>query len=82
MRTLTISMLSSCLVLAHAGDTPACSLPAPAPAVVRVAQLPAEAGDALLSNGPVSGPDGRGLHYAIMRFQRSGEQIKQAPFLR
>ena len=121
--------MMSMLVLscaARAADTPACAPPAPAQPVVRVAQLPADVREALLSNGPVSDPDGpfnasdvivesaqpeprqrlvsgqagadviclrveqggRGLHHAVMRFQRDGEhwtlvsQVNQDPFSR
>lgn len=125
MRTLMMSMLVlSCA--ARAADTPACAPPAPAQAVVRLAQLPSDVREALLSNGPVSDPGGpfnagdvvdesaqpeprqrlvsgqagsdviclrveqggRGLHHAVMRFQRDGQhwtlvsQVNQDPYLR
>jgi hypothetical protein len=115
MRYLSGLMLSSGLAFAgatYAADppAPACNLPAPAQPVARVAQLPAEVHDLLLSNGPVSDPGGpfngsdvidesaqpvpgqrlvagqasqdaiclqveqggRGLHHAILQFQRRG----------
>src|SRR4051812_27943488 len=63
MLYLSVLMLSFGVALAgvaHAADPPAsaCNLPAPAQPVVRVAQLPAEVHDLLLSNGPVSDPGG------------------------
>jgi len=63
MRYLSVLMLSSGLAAGgatYAADPPAsgCNLPAPAQPVARVAQLPAEVHDLLLSNGPVSDPGG------------------------
>lgn len=115
MRYLSVLMLPCGLALggvafAAAPPAPACNLPAPAQPVTRVAQLPAEVHDLLLSNGPVSDPGGpfnesdvidetaqpapgqrlvagqasrdaiclqveqggRGLHHAILQFQRKG----------
>lgn len=63
MRYLSVLMLSSGLAaggVTYAPDPPAsgCNLPAPAQPVARVAQLPTEVHDLLLSNGPVSDPGG------------------------
>lgn len=63
MRYLSVLMLFSGLAVGgvtYAADPPAsgCNLPAPAQPVARVAQLPSEVHDLLLSNGPVSDPGG------------------------
>jgi len=60
MQNLTILTLSTLILAgaARADEPPACTLPASAKTVDRVAQLPAEVRDALLSNGPVSDPNG------------------------